>query len=95
MDVGHSKAGGSIPVLHHNLSDLGIGKQRQKLGTLIIDATTTLFDDFGNSPPLGIAPTDQPLGLPLQVALVLATRYTGVHSHCSYKPRAQFWRIDE
>ncbi len=82
-------------MLHYNLSDLGISKQRQKLGTLIIDATATLFDDLSNSPPLGIAPTDQPLGLPLQVVLVLATRYTGVHSHCAYRRRAQFWRIDE
>ena len=57
-------------MLHYNLSDLGISKQRQKLGTLIIDATATLFDDLRNSPPLGIAPTDQPLGLPLQVVLV-------------------------
>ena len=82
-------------MLHHKLSDLGISKQCQKLGTLIIDATATLFDDLRNSPPLGIAPTDQPLGLPLQVVLVLATRDTGVHSHCAYRRRAKCWRIDD
>ncbi len=56
-------------MLHHNLSNLGISKQRQKLGTLIIDTTATLFDDLRNAPSLDIAPTDQPLGLPLQVVL--------------------------
>jgi hypothetical protein len=45
--------------------------------------------------PQGIAPTDQPLGLPLQIVLVLATRDTGVHSHGAYRRRAQCWRIDD
>ena len=44
--------------------------------------STTLHEDLKNSPPLGIAPTDKPLGLPLQVVLVLATQgYTAtVHT---------------
>src|SRR2546425_2064190 len=47
---GHAKAGSSVLVSDDNLPDLGIRKPRQKLGTLIIDATATFFDDLADGP---------------------------------------------
>ncbi len=82
-------------MLYDNLSHLGVGQQGEELRTLIIDARATPFDDFVHQPPLCVAPTDEPFGLPLQVVLVLARRDTSVQRHGASRRRAKLWRIDD
>src|SRR5215472_5238430 len=81
LDVSDPKAGGSIFMLDDNPPDLSVCQQGQKLGALIIDATAALFHDFGDRPPLRVAPGDQSFCLGVKVLFVLARRHPCVDSH--------------
>ncbi len=72
LDISDSETGCAVLMLYNDLANLSVCQQGQKLGPLIVDAAPTLFDDLGNSPPLRIAPANQPLSLRVQVLLVLA-----------------------
>lgn len=58
--------------------DLGVSQQRQELGTLIVDPRATFLNDLGDGSALGVAPTDQSLGLHVEVLFILTARHTRV-----------------
>src|SRR5712691_6366129 len=63
LDVSDPETGCAVLMLYNDPANLSGRQQGQKLGPLIVDPAPTLFDDLGNSPPLCIAPANQPLSL--------------------------------
>jgi hypothetical protein len=65
-------------MLHYDPMNIPIRQQRQKFGALIVDAAAAFFDDFANRPALRMTPRDEPLGLRVEILVVLSRRHTGV-----------------